>query len=114
MATAVMMKNNNTDEVKTTYVGFSWTTLFFGSFPALFRLDFKYFLIQLVVHIALLCIFPLLDIAFSIAMAFLYNKLYTEDLLNKGFIFCDNPTLNEMAAVKVGCKPSGKNCDHLK
>ena len=50
MATAVMMKNEHTDEVKTTHIGFSWTTLFFGPWPSLFRLDFKYFLIQIIVH----------------------------------------------------------------
>lgn len=119
MATAVMMKNKNTDEVKTTYVGFSWTTLCLGplglgAFPALFRLDFKYFLIQMVVHAILFCFIPVLgNMVFGIAMAVVYNKLYTKDLLEKGFVFCDNPALNEVAAVKVGCKPSARNCDHL-
>lgn len=115
MATAVMMKNEHTDEVKTTHVGFSWTTFFFGPWPSLFRLDFKYFLIQIIVHTVLFCVFPVLgNIVFGIAMAIMYNKLYTKDLLGKGFIFCDNPALNEHAAVGVGCKPSGKNCSHLK
>ena len=87
----------------------------FGSWPSLFRLDFKYFLIQIIVHTVLFCVFPVLgNVVFGIAMAIMYNKLYTKDLLGKGFIFCDNPTLNEHAAVEVGCKPSGKNCDHLK
>ncbi len=40
MATAVIMKNEATGKLKTAYVGFSWTTLLFGSLPALFRGDF--------------------------------------------------------------------------
>lgn len=60
-------------------VGFSWTTFFFGAFVPLFRGDWKWFLIILV-----LC-----SITFSLAIIpfwFIYNKLYIKDLLEKGYL----------------------------
>jgi hypothetical protein len=39
MATKVQMKNPSNGLIKDGFVGFSWTTLFFGCFPALFRSD---------------------------------------------------------------------------
>ncbi len=36
------------EERKESYVGFSWTTFFFGPFVPLFRGDFKWFFIMLV------------------------------------------------------------------
>ena len=40
--TAIILKNN-VGKIKSAYIGFSWTTFFFGSLPALFRGDFKGF-----------------------------------------------------------------------
>jgi hypothetical protein len=69
---------NQAGMVKQAKVGFSWTTFFFGCFPALFRGDWKWFLIQLVV----------VGITFgvsSLVFCFIYNKLYINDMLEKGY-----------------------------
>lgn len=71
------MENPNTGILKRAPIGFSWTTLFWQCLPALFRGDFKGFIIQLLLDGFLLVpvvIFP-----------FIYNKLYIEKLLEKGF-----------------------------
>ena len=72
------MENPNTGIIKTAPVGFSWTTLFFGGFPSLFRGDIKWFIIQLIVDCFTFCVavfvFP-----------FICNKLYIKNLLEKGF-----------------------------
>lgn len=64
--------------VKECKVGFSWTTLFFGCFPALFRGDWKWMLIQIG------CALITSGLS-SLVFCFIYNKLYISDLLNKGF-----------------------------
>lgn len=59
-------------------VGFSWTTFFFGFFPALFRSDWVGALIQLLVG--------LVTFGFSqLVFMFIYNKMYLKRLLNDGF-----------------------------
>ncbi len=63
--------------------GFSWTTLFFGVFVPLVRGDGKWFLIMLVAN---LCTFGMASIVFS----FIYNKIYINDLLEKGYVFQEN------------------------
>jgi hypothetical protein len=70
------MENPNTGIIKTAPVGFSWTTLFFSGFPSLFRGDIKWFIIQV-----LLCWTGISFIIF----AFIYNKIYINKLLEKGF-----------------------------
>ncbi len=82
----VTLTNDYLGSVKQVKVGYSWTTLFFGFLPALFRGDFKWFAI-----IALLEIFcgsftlgigvGLITIIFS----FIYNGLYIKDLLRQGY-----------------------------
>ncbi|WP_223871824.1 hypothetical protein [Candidatus Dactylopiibacterium carminicum] len=40
MATRIVLQHKETGFIKNGYYGFSWTTLFFGFMPALFRGDF--------------------------------------------------------------------------
>lgn len=71
------LKNDN-GVTKTVKVGFSWTMLFFGVFVPLVRGDWKWGLISIV----------LAPITFGISwlvFPFIYNKLYINDLKNKGY-----------------------------
>lgn len=74
----IKLKNSN-GMVKDCKVGYSWTTLFFGFFPALFRGDWKWALIQFVSEL-FTCYIS------SIIFSFIYNKLYINDLLSNGFV----------------------------
>lgn len=63
---------------KTTKQGFSWTTLFFGGLVPLFRGDVKWCIIWLLGNIP----------SFGILgwfMAFKYNKIYVENLIENGW-----------------------------
>ena len=78
MAYAEVGLSNNLGKYKTAPIGFSWTTLFFGAWPAIFRGDFKWAFIMIISSIftlGLSClVFP-----------FLYNKLYIKDRIRSGF-----------------------------
>ena len=63
-------------------VGFSWTTLFFGGFPALIRGHALMGLVQIILQV----------ITFSISaliFAFIYNKMYINWRLENGFKFVE-------------------------
>ena len=84
-----LQNNYGIKEVK---VGFSWTTFFFGFFPALFRGDFKWAVIQFacqaVVSVLAYSINPnLSELGWlvGIIFSFFYNQLYIKDLLAKGY-----------------------------
>ncbi|KAF0468580.1 DUF2628 domain-containing protein [Pediococcus pentosaceus] len=86
----VNLKNPVTNQFKQAKVDFSWTTFFFGLFPALFRGDWKWFFVMLVVSIILGV--PTMGIGaglVGIVFAFFYNKLYINDLLSKGWVPSD-------------------------
>ena len=76
--TSIIFKNPNTGAIKEAPVGFSWTVLFFGFFPPLFRGDWKWAVIILILAMLTMSVS-------SIVMAFFYNKLYIKDLIGSGF-----------------------------
>ena len=80
--------------IKEAPVGFSWTTLFFGFFPALIRGDMKW---AVIIFAATFVTFGLAGIVF----AFIYNRLYIQSLVEKGFKiknYSGNKTLIEQKA----------------
>lgn len=78
----VYMKNQF-DAVKQVKIGFSWTMLFFGFFTPLVRGDWKWFLIALLLGIITLGLS-------NIVLAFIYNKLYIKDLIERGWMPADD------------------------
>lgn len=75
----VYLKNESNGLVEGVKIGFSWTTLFFGFFPALFRGDGKWVLIQIIASLFTwgfsMLIFP-----------FTYNKIYINKLITRGYV----------------------------
>ena len=71
---------NEIGQVKVVKEGFSWTMLFFGIFVPLCRGDWKWFLFFLFAN---LFTYGLASVVF----AFIYNKIYINDLLEKGYEF---------------------------
>ena len=74
------MMKNEIGQIKIVKEGFSWTMLFFGIFVPLYRGDWKWFLIILIAN---LFTYGLASVVF----AFIYNKIYINDLLEKGYKF---------------------------
>lgn len=103
MATAVNLKNPKTGLTKTGYFGFSWTTLIFGFFPALFRGDFITFIGGFIIAIIIAIMTAGIGaFVISIIWAFMYNKYYTRKLIEKGYALNDSPELNAQAAQVLG------------
>lgn len=103
MATRIALKHKETGIVKNGFYGFSWTTLFFGFFPALFRSDFITFIGGFVVSI-IIGIFTLGIGTFVIGFvwAFMYNKYFTRKLLEKGYMLAGSDAENALAAASLG------------
>ena len=66
--------------VKACPVGFSWTTLFFGGFPALLRGHALMGLIQIILQVLTASLSALI-------FAFVYNKMYVNYRLEDGYKF---------------------------
>lgn len=72
------LKNPYTGTVREAPVGFSWTVLFFGFFPPVFRSDWRGF-----VMIFLFWLFaPVLS---NFIFMFIYNRMYLKSLIRDGF-----------------------------
>lgn len=83
--------NEYNGQYKEAPVDFSWTTLFFGFFPAMIRRDWKWVILQ----------FSFDCITFGLSwlvMPFFYNKLYIKDLLSKGFVPIDEDEIKYLVA----------------
>lgn len=83
-----------TKEVK---VGFSWTTFFFGFFPALFRGDLKWAAIMFIISL-FLGVFTLGIGAWvsGLVFSFVYNKIYIKELIEKGYEPADEQAKNAL------------------
>ena len=103
MAVVVNMKPPATRLTKKGFAGFSWTTLLFGAFPALFRGDFATFIGAFVIFL-ILAIFTagIGALIASIVWAFKYNKYYTSKLLERGYEFSDTPQKVAIAKQYLG------------
>ena len=75
-------------EIKTAPVGFSWTTFFFGGWPALIRQDWIWGLGLLIA-----CVFTW-GIA-GVVAAFFYNKVYIKTLFEKGYKLKETPGITD-------------------
>ncbi len=79
MATMIPMVRNADGVTTPAYSGFSWTTLLFSAFPALFRGHILAFFAQLIA--------PLLTFGLSFfVFPFVYNKWHRAWLVGKGFV----------------------------
>lgn len=77
---------NTTGATIETKVGFSWTTFFFGLFPALFRGDIKWAAIQFMIAVLVGSITLGIGAPFvSVVFAFIYNKIFIKEMMIKGF-----------------------------
>jgi hypothetical protein len=103
MATKIAMKHKDSGVMKEGFYGFSWTTLFFGFFPALFRGDFITFIGGFVISV-IIGIFTLGigTLFIGIAWGFMYNKYYTRKLLERGYAFAGTESENTSAAAAIG------------
>lgn len=72
----LILEHPHSGIIKQAPVGYSWATLFFPGLPALFRGDFKGFIIQLILACLIIpiLIFPRI-----------YNKQYIQKLLSNGY-----------------------------
>ncbi|WP_163499487.1 hypothetical protein [Helicobacter suis] len=107
MAREIVCVKNYVGLVKKCKIGFSWTTLFFGPFVPLIRKDWKWscifwgvcvvlngldFLFALhsgtdnAMNIISSIVDGVLGLMFCVTMVFLYNKIYIEGLLDKGYM----------------------------
>jgi hypothetical protein len=103
MATRIAMQHKETGIVKDGFYGFSWTTLFFGFFPALFRGDFITFIGGFVITLIIALLTWGIGAFFvGFVWAFMYNKYYTRRLLERGYVFAANEADNTMAASALG------------
>ncbi|MEK4518623.1 DUF2628 domain-containing protein [Paenibacillus sp. FSL H8-0122] len=77
---------NSAGVVKEVKVGFSWTTFFFGFFPALFRGDLKWAVIMFITAVAAgIFTFGIGAWIPGFIFSFVYNKIFIKDMLDKGY-----------------------------
>jgi len=56
MAEAVVLRHRETGDLKTTLIGWSWTTLLFGFFVPIVRGDFKWAVLMIILHVLAPCL----------------------------------------------------------
>ncbi|MEP3244951.1 MAG: hypothetical protein ABJN40_12395 [Sneathiella sp.] len=74
----INFENPQTGAIKQAPVGFSWTVLFFGFFPALFRA-------HIVGALIMFCAFIFTMGLSNLIFMFIYNKMFIKYLIGEGF-----------------------------
>jgi hypothetical protein len=74
----IIFEHPVTGEIREAPVGFSWTTLFLGISVAVYREDWKWAVLMILIGIVSCGISWLV-------FPFIYNKLYIKELIRKGF-----------------------------
>ena len=99
---ATILTHQLTGETRVVPTGFSFTTLFFGFFPALFRGDLFW---ALIMGVTALLTYGLAWLVWP----FLYNGLHIKRLLSKGFRYGQgshlHPGVQQVVHVNVGGGP---------
>lgn len=88
-------ENPNTGAIKEAPIGFSWTTFFFGFFPALLRGHITMAIVMF------LLAFPTLGLS-GIVFSFIYNKMYVKYLVGEGFKASASEAVIQTASAKLG------------
>ena len=105
----VNLRHTQSGVLKPAPLGFSWTTLFFSGFPALFRGDLKWAVIMWIVEGSMLVLsfftFGIASIVVHCVFAATYNKRYLQDLLGQGYLPADDHARHEMARYGVAVMP---------
>ena len=102
MATKIQLKHKETGVMKTGFYGYSWTTAFFGFLPALFRGDFITFIGGFIVGVIVsMLTFGLGMMVLSPIWGAMYNKYYTTNLLNRGYVLNGSDEENKLAAAAL-------------
>lgn len=87
MATLVSMQQQSSGLRTKAYLGWSWTSFFFGGIPALFRGDFLGFFVWFGVALALSILTAGIgNVVLWIVWSVVYNKWHARRLLSKGYI----------------------------
>lgn len=91
------LKHPEYEVIKQAPVGFSWTIFFFSFFPPLFRGDWKW---GIVILVASLFTFGISTLVFM----FIYNKLFVQSLLDKGYTSVDSEEVLNPIEAKLKMK----------
>lgn len=106
MAEKFLMKNESSGQLKQTFLGYSWTMLFFNAFAPLFRGDLRTFFTLIALNIAVILASPNIIFLYCVIFmpgfiySFLWNKEYTKKLIEKGFVFAEDDNKNSYAITK--------------
>lgn len=92
----VVMVSNEKEKVKESPVGFSWTTLIFGFWPALLRGDFLGALVIMIINAGTNFNVILYALS-SVLIAIFYNYVYINRKIGQGY---DVPTNNSKDLLK--------------
>lgn len=106
MATELRLLNPQTGIQKKAFIGFSWTSLFFGPFVMMFRGDWLVFFVTLVAALILNAVTAgIASIVFALVLGFTYNRWHARRLMERGYteiVFAEGmTTVQASAALKL-------------